>query len=443
MNKVHVGTLMTIVLALTFAASTALAQADGDAQPDLVPDSSEGLDDGTQPGWHPLLRVSANLAVGHNKNVPGNPDGTNFNFGYLINGGLGYLNDTKEHEWANTLLWQLGYTRTPVVDAALKSMDVIDFKSTYLYHIPAVPWLGPFVAFRLSTAMLPGYDVRADDANVLKLRATEEQLFDDEDNLIDEDGNQITEFHESVETVSGGKKIDLTGAFAPLTLRESVGLFAIPVDKKAFKLDIRAGFGVWETFVRDGYVIEDNEKTETLLELRQMQDTVQMGPELGINIKGLIETNVTYAFNALFMQPVYHTADTDLEGIDLLNIELEFLLGIKLWEWASIDYSFKAYKQPLIVDDWQIQNGLLLSINFSIVEAEKSAPADECACPAESKPTPAAEAEPAPEVEPTPATEPAVEPAVEPEPAPAVEPEPATSPEPATEAQPPAPEETP
>ncbi|MCP4599420.1 MAG: hypothetical protein GY847_02605 [Proteobacteria bacterium] len=406
MKSACVRILWTMILTFVLGAGNALAQDGGDAQPDLVPDSAEGLDEGTQPGWHPLLKASFNFALGHNSNVPGNVDGSNLNFGYLINGGLGYLNDTKEHEWLNALLWQLGYTRTPVVDALIKSVDGIDFKSTYLYHIPAIPWFGPFVAFRMSTPMLPGYDIRPGDSNVLKLSPTEEQQFDDDGNLVDEDGNAIDANHERVDTILGGNNINLTGPFAPLTLRESLGLFAIPVDKKAFKLDIRLGFGIWETFARDGYLVEDNEDTAEILELRQMQDPVQAGPELGFTASGLIRDNVTYAFNALLMQPVYHNADTDLEGFELLNAEFEFLLGIKLWEWASLDYSFKAYKQPLIVDDWQIQNGLLFSVNFSIVEAPPPPPpppAQECKCPKEAEPaaeTPPKEAEPATETPP-------------------------------------------
>ncbi len=409
------------IVVFAFSTQSATAEDLKDEQPDLVPDSAEGLDDGATPGWHPLLKASANFALGHNKNVPGNPDGLNVNFGYLINGGLGYLSDTKEHEWLNTLLWQLGYTRTPVVDAAIKSVDSIDLKSTYLYHIPAVPWLGPFFSFRLTTAMLPGYDIRADDMNVLKLSPTEELLLDDGNHPLDEDGDLIDANHNRVENISGGDKIHLTGAFAPLTLRQSVGMFAIPINKKQFKLDTRLGFGIWETFVRDGHRAEDNEDTEDILELRQLQDAVQMGPELAVTASGVLASNVTYAFNALLMQPVYHTAETDLEGIELLNVELEFLLGIKLWEWASLDYSFKAYKQPLIVDDWQVQNGLLFSITFSILGGETPPPAEECKCPEEAEPP----AEPAAE----PPTEPAKDEPASGDPAATEEAKPETQPE--------------
>jgi hypothetical protein len=193
-------------------------------------------------------------------------------------------------------------------------------------------------------------------------------------------------------------KMEITDAFAPLTLRESVGFFAIPVEIPEFKLDVRLGFGAWETFAQGGYVVEDNPDTADIFELRQMQDPVQLGPELGVRISGLIKTNITYSFSVLLMQPVYHTAETDLEGLDLLNAEFDFVLGVKLWDYLSLDYMFRAYKQPLVVEDWQIQNSLMLSLTFSFFAAEEPPPAEECTCcPEEPKPEEAETEETKPE----------------------------------------------
>jgi hypothetical protein len=308
------------------------------------------------------------------------------NFGYIINAGVDFLSNDKNHEWVNALLMQLGYSSTPVVDALIKSSDTIDLKSTYLYHIPAVHWFGPFVAFRLTAPMLSGYDVRADDSNVLRLDHDEEQLFDnstDPPRLIDENGATIDASHPDVKTIRSGNRIELTEAFAPLTLRESVGLFALPVNKPLFKLDIRLGFGAWETFVRGGYTLDDNEDTGDILELRQMQDSNQIGPELGALISGKWKTIILYSLSALLMQPVYQSADTELEGFELLNVEFDAMLGVKIFEWASLDYTLKAYKQPLIVDDWQIQNTLMFTVNFTIVGGAEPPPPPPppCKCP--------------------------------------------------------------
>jgi hypothetical protein len=378
--------LLGVLVALSYAGA---ARA-GDDAVTVIPKSTDEMKSGVaESGWHPLLKASANFALGQTKGVPGSVDGLSINFGYLINAGAGYLNDTKEHEWATTLAAQLSYSKTPSIDSLLKSLDVIDFKTSYLYHIPAVQWLGPFVSFRLTTPMLNGYDARATPTNVIRLKRTE-QLTLVGDQVFDEAGQEITVDSGRVQNMPASRKIALTGAFAPLTIKEAVGIFAMPVTRPEAKLDVRVGFGAWETFVRGGYFIDDNEATADFLELRQLQDAAQLGPEIGVGLTGTVRQIVTYGLNAQFMQPVYDNADTDLKGMDLMNMEFGALLGVKAAEWLSIDYSFSAVKQPLLVDRWQIQNGLLVSLTFNVVGGE-APPPPPCECPkCEPAPAPAA-----------------------------------------------------
>ncbi|MDJ0761668.1 MAG: hypothetical protein QNJ97_01670 [Myxococcota bacterium] len=320
----------------------------------FIPQDVSGVEEGKAPGWHPFLKGSANLSLSHNDNVVGTPDGTNLNFGFLINGALDYLSLDKQHEWTNSLNWQLGFTRTPLIDKVVKNLDGLDFETTYLYHIPAVPWLGPFASFQLKTVVFKSDAIFAEDKDVVRYLSNGQP-----ENGFDNDDNPIPT------TIEAKTKIRLTKAFSPTTLRESLGIFAKPVEKPLITLDFRVGWGFWETFVRNGYAIEDAGANP--LVLRRMEDVVELGPELRIGAKGNINEFVTYAAKALFMYPVYQSEDNEFDGIDKLNTEFEFLLGVKLAEWASLDYTFKAYKLPVIFDGWQVQNGLLLSLNVSIV----------------------------------------------------------------------------
>jgi hypothetical protein len=351
----------------------------------MIPESSDGLQTESKTGWHPLLTASANLASAHNENMPGTSNGLNLQFGYIIFGAVDYLNPTMEHEWDTSLFWQLGFSKTPAIDLLLKSADTIDFRTAYLYHIPKVPWLGPFVAFRLTAPMLPASEASGDDTNVIRLNAGE-----DLDDLFD--GNGAILDPTRVEVVPKDTKIETTSAFSPLVLRESVGMFAIPLDKPWMRIDIRLGWGAWEVFVRDGedYMVEDTVSVEDTaagttndyLVLRQLQDSIQTGPEFGIIFKGIVEERFTYRANALFMQPVaYSDVITDLDGWELLNMEFEAILGVKLWKFLSIDYVFRAYKQPLVVENWQLQNNLLLSVGFDIIGPKPAPAKDECECP--------------------------------------------------------------
>lgn len=345
-----------VATAAILASIPAAAEEELKSESHLIPDAVAAVDEGAEPGWHPLLTLSANLALSHNQGVVGNPNGLNMLVGYLIAAELGYLDDTEQHEWQNTLGWQLAYTRTAMIETFVKSIDSFDFQSAYLYHLPPLPWVGPFVAFQLRMAVFPGYDIRAADTEVVRLDPNGDPI-----PRTDVLGNPLPN-----RVVEAGDRLDLTGAFEPVQLRETVGLFAIPVEKELVKVDVRAGFGAWETLVQDGHVIVDDEATPEL-EIQQLRDSVLLGPELRLAITGVYQENVIYGVRGLLMYPVYHSVDTELEGAEKLNAEVEALLGIKFAPWLSIDYSLKAYRLPFIVDQWQIQNVLLVSLTLSLI----------------------------------------------------------------------------
>lgn len=400
---------LTLLLVSATAIPNVYAQ---EGSPELVSKISDDLVDYARPGWHPRLKLNANVALGQSKNVPGNTDGVSMQLGYLVNGTLDFLSENKSHEWTNALIWELGYSKTPVVDAWIKSMDTIDFRSSYLYHIPKVPWLGPFASFRLSTAMLPSYEVRSEPISTVKLKADESVQYDANGYHTDINGARLPVF-----AYDAGKKIKLTDGFAPLTLREILGMFAKPIERTEFNLDTRLGFGAWETFVQGGYILQDIDDT-AFLELRQLQNIYQMGAELGITIDGMLHKElISYKLSALFMQPLGYKKATEDEwkgpDVEYMNREYEAMVGINLMEFLSINYSFKAYKQPLIIDEWQIQNNLMISIGFDLIGNPPPAPAEPeaepCVCPGPDELCP--ENDPAPVIEA--ATDAPVESAVE------------------------------
>ena len=61
------------------------------------------------------------------------------------------------------------------------------------------------------------------------------------------------------------------------------------------------------------------------------------------------------------------TAQSDLDGIDLLNTELTAKISVKLAKWLSLDYVLSAKRVPLNLDDWQVQNSVLATAGFDIL----------------------------------------------------------------------------
>jgi len=302
-------------------------------------------------GWYPTLKASATFSFSHNKDVVGTPDGINWVLGGIINGGLDYVGKGG-HFWLNTLKWELSYSKTPLLSDFVKSLDNFEFESTYIYQVPKHTWWGPYANFKVKTAILPGYAIFGTPTSVTRLNAKGGQLGD---------------------TSLPVDRINLTDVFAPATLRESIGLWADPVRHKAYTLQTRLGIGAWEIFTQKGFNPADDAETPEY-EIKQMRDSFQVGGELRVVMKGLYKDLINYQAKAEFMYPFYseftptRLDGSNMEGIELMNSEFEFLLGFKLTNWASLDYTMKAYRLPLLSPEWQIQNGLLLTLTANIID---------------------------------------------------------------------------
>lgn len=367
---------LMVLSMLVLGAASASAQ-----ETDFVPDEAPTIDT-KKVGWSPLLKVSANMSFTDNRKVVGQEEGSTWNIGGLLLGELNYVN-TGGHAWENGLKWQLGFLRTPSIEEFYKSTDLLDLDSTYLWRPKNLDWLGPFATFRLQTSVFPGYIVRANGTNVYTL---------------DADGN-LTETNGVAqgESVEAQKKVDVTSAFSPSILRESLGAFADITKQKKIEVQARLGVGAWEIFGRDGYAALGDDDVKTKLEgkldvddngtaipvdpardivLTPIQDSIQAGGELQFTAKGVLwKDQVNYKALFEIMQPFYNNADTALSGLDLMNIGGELNVGFKLKDWdkvgASLDYSLKVNKYPLIIDEWQVTNALLLTITASVVEEDK------------------------------------------------------------------------
>jgi len=333
-------TYLAAVIVSALLAATAMAEED----PGYIPEEVESAAAEEDTGWKPTLSASANVSFNHNSSVVGNVDGLSFAAGLMVNGSLTYLSPKKIHEWRSHLSWGLGTTRTPAVPKFVKSVDSLELDTMYLLHAPKALWFGPFAGFEFGTSLFPTHYVQADEVVVVRT---------------DLEGNTDTD------TVPGLSNISLTKSFAPTSLRESIGVFARPVEKDPIAVEIRTGIGAWETFVHGGYTLADDDTTDEL-EITQMQDSAQLGGEFNVTATGTAKEIFSYTGRAAIMMPFVHNVETDLTGHQLFNYEFEILLGVKLAKWASLDYQFKAYRVPLVYDGWQVLNGLLLSFTANL-----------------------------------------------------------------------------
>lgn len=335
------------VTALTIATLFFGASARAEDPKTYLPDEVKGAKTKKQ-GWDGSLVLGASTSLSQNSNVVGVTDGIAWAMGAQITGSLEYLRG--QHEWTNSLKLGETYTYTTALDEFVKTVDELAWKSTYLYHIRQIPWLGPFAELKLKTSILPAYDVQAEEYEYLVKRL---------------DG-----------TTDPGlvqRKFRLSDPFRPLGIDESIGAFAKPIDEEKIKLEAKAGFGGKHIFAADQFAVDKVDKDKKQVAIKELDDVHQGGPAVSVSAKGsLYDKKVTYFGLAEVMFPVINNqAENDERNIaELTNVLLEAGLSFKLVTWASLDYTFKAIREPQLLDRWQIQNNLLLTFSYTLVKAK-------------------------------------------------------------------------
>jgi len=295
-------------------------------------------------GWSWRVALGGTVAFTHNRKVVGSVDGSAFQLGLVFDSHV--LLREGPHDWRNEFKLGEAFSKLPNLDSFLKTGDQLDIMSTYFFHAPAVPWLGPFGRVSLRTPIFTGWDVR--DAPI----------------GLDESPADVTDVPE--ETVEAQEKIDLTGWFEPLTLKQSVGAFAAPVERQDINLRILLGVGAQEVLTHGGRVLTDDDKTLDRLELTKLTDFYQIGAEFEVDVRGTVNTIVSWSVIANLFQPMWSNVTRDKEGFELLDVTVDAKVSVKLASWLSLDYVLSVKRLPLILDEWQVQNNLLLTAGFDI-----------------------------------------------------------------------------
>jgi len=336
-----------VTTALLFASLFAATAARADEPKTYLPDEVKGAAT-KQKGWDGSLVLGASTSLAQNSNVVGVTDGIAWSFGAQVAGLLEYRGG--QSEWTNSLKLGETYSYTTALDEFVKTVDELAWKSTYLYHIRQIPWLGPFAELKLKTSILPGYDFQAEEHEYLVQRL---------------DG-----------TTDPGliqRKYRLSDPFRPLHIEEAVGAFAKPLDKESIKLEAKLGFGGKHIFAADQFAVDKLDKDKKQVFIKELDDVHQGGPAVSVSAKGsLYEKRVTYYGLAELMFPLINNqAESDeRNAAELTNVLLEAGLTFKLVSWASLDYVFKAIREPQLLDRWQIQNNLLLTFSYTLVKAK-------------------------------------------------------------------------
>lgn len=339
--------------ALTVPSSAAAQPAAPPAPPSVNAEYVEKpkADESSRPdGVNAGLTLGATLNVNDNRSVVGQAQGTGFAGGYTADAAVDY--NHTEHEWRNGLLLSAGTTRTPAIEAWIKTRDAVTLESIYLYHV--VPWFGPFARFGLDTQMFGGSDPRAAPTTYEIARP---------------DGGK---------EMLTGTRLHLSDPFKPLTLKESAGAFVQPLSEERIQLEGRVGVGAQEVFANGVLALSDDVTTADKVEVKELASFNQAGIEALAEATGTFRPQrITYKAGVGFLFPLAHSAlaagDTRTNA-QLTNLEIVGALSFKLLEWASLDYQLRVVRQPQLIDAWQVSNNLLLTIGLAVGSKAPKAP---------------------------------------------------------------------
>jgi hypothetical protein len=297
------------------------------------------------------VQAGATLNFSDNRSVIGQSDGSVITFGYKFGADVDWR--LEAHEWRNRFAAAAALTRTPTVSDFVKAQDGVEVESIYLYHF--VDWFGAFARVAWAAPMLRGSAVAGADTTFV-----------------------VASLDGSVDTVVADR-LPLSDPLKPSKFKESLGLFAQPLARPPITIELRAGPGARQVLASDQRAVDDDDATPEV-EVTELDDVIQVGAEAVLEIWGsMAEKRVSYRVGAEVMTPLAHNslpAGDDRGAFELTNVELRAELSFKLVDWASIDYQFKALREPQLIDVWQIQNQLLLTFGIVAGTASDDPPAE-------------------------------------------------------------------
>lgn len=329
---------LSVGAAQPVAAQSVAAPSSASDKPVYLTSSDVTRSTGKPVGWAYAVTLAANMNLTSNHDVVGQLDGNSVLFGGSMLTGLNYLRGP--HELLNSLTVAEAWSRTPAIDRLIKSNDVVDLQILYNYFVN--DWTGPFVRFGAQTTLFKTYKPTASTATYVR----------------DTDPTETTQT----------SNFRLSDSLQPFTLAESIGWFVKPLRSEPLNVSLRVGFGGRQTFAEGARAVTDDEESPTgkIYTYTVLSDVHQAGAELFAGIDGKqMDGKVLYALGLTALFPLINNDDANRDIIELTRVGLTGALGMNVMSWLSVNYQLKVMRDVQLIDTVQVQNALLLSLQYA------------------------------------------------------------------------------
>ena len=301
-------------------------------------------------GWNHALGVNGTINFVNNRTVIGQLEGTSMLFGLGLSGGSDYVNGKSL--WRNKLSVAETFARTPALDDFVKTNDIFEVDTNYNYFIKKS--LGVFARGNAKTNLFNTFVYTAVPVTYRVLP----------NNADDTPVDQVTD------------RLQVASSFKPLAFEETVGVFAQPVKRKQINMRIRAGLGGRHTLA-DGVLLKKDDAATPEIEMQELADVHQAGAEMFVGIDGKVQKGrITYNTGLTMFLPFVNNDTYGRSNTELLRVALGMEAKVPVFDWMSLVYKGELIADPQLFpagkEVTQIQNSLLLTFQFTLIERKKA-----------------------------------------------------------------------
>ncbi|MBH1988764.1 MAG: hypothetical protein I8H75_03360 [Myxococcaceae bacterium] len=298
--------------------------------------------------WKLDLALGIHLSHHYNQNFLGLQNGNMFHPGFQASTQVFWKEGTQEWIFEFSLMeaWVLSTPQTMFI----KSNDLLQLRSAYQFAY--APWGGNYVAAKLRTSLLPGYDVEttATDYTVVYADGRPSQV-------MTSTGNAST----------GTFSFPLTQAFLPLILEQDIGFYYRFHPHFAPNSELRAGFSSRENLAKSQKILTAVGVVYGNTPVRELDTIFEIGPSFGIRLRGnLLEKKLSYEFSFDYLFSVWQTPKNALAATHGQSFDSGMDLKWTFLPWLSLDWNLKAILNPAIFDQIQFMTTLTLAFNYSL-----------------------------------------------------------------------------